>query len=203
SGEVRFTTEQNLIIPNISDPGLRELTQEPLLKELPYNPPEILRGFVVCTGIDFCDLALIDTKARALPMTRALAARLADRKEPLASASGRGPGHGAAPRGRLRRLVRPRTSRRGPARLPRGHRGRLLRDRLPDERLLAPPAVGLLRPGAARGRTPPARAPPAARRGGTRPRGATLHRPALPGTLARPPAPLCRPARQLRDHAAA
>ncbi len=83
SGEVRFTTEQNLIIPNISDPGLRELTQEPLLKELPYNPPEILRGFVVCTGIDFCDLALIDTKARALPMTRALAARLADRKEPL------------------------------------------------------------------------------------------------------------------------
>ena len=83
SGEVRFTTEPNLIIPNISDPGLRELTQEPLLKELPYNPPEILRGFVVCTGIDFCDLALIDTKARALPMTRALAARLADRKEPL------------------------------------------------------------------------------------------------------------------------
>jgi ferredoxin-nitrite reductase len=83
SGEVRFTTEQNLIIPNVSDPALRELTQEPLLGELPYNPPEILRGFVVCTGIDFCDLALIDTKARALPMTRALAARLADRKEPL------------------------------------------------------------------------------------------------------------------------
>src|SRR5207249_423937 len=134
---------------------------------------------------------------------RSSGSRARGRSEPLASASGRGPGHGAAPRGRLRRLVRPRTSRRGPARLPRGHRGRLLRDRLPDERLLAPPAVGLLRPGAARGRTPPARAPPAARRGGTRPRGATLHRPALPGTLARPPAPLCRHARQLRDHAAA
>ena len=83
SGEVRFTTEQNLVIPNVSDPALRELTQEPLLQELPYNPPAILRGLVVCTGIDFCDLALIDTKARALPMTRALAATLADRKEPL------------------------------------------------------------------------------------------------------------------------
>src|SRR5437870_3367954 len=83
SGEVRFTTEQNLVIPNVNDPALRELTQEPLLKELPYDPPEILRGLVVCTGIDFCDLALIDTKARALPMTRALAARLPDRKEAL------------------------------------------------------------------------------------------------------------------------
>src|SRR5439155_8822185 len=92
---------------------------------------------------------------------------------------------------------------RGPARLPRRHGDRLLRDRSPGERLLAPPAVGLLRPGAARGRTPPARAPPAARCGGTRPRSATLHRPALPGTLARPPAPLSRHARQLRDHAAA
>ncbi|TMA86049.1 MAG: ferredoxin--nitrite reductase [Deltaproteobacteria bacterium] len=83
NGEVCFTTEQNLIIPHVADPALRELTGEPLLKELPYDPPEILRGLVVCTGIDFCDLALIDTKARALPMTRSLAAKLADRKEPL------------------------------------------------------------------------------------------------------------------------
>ena len=83
SGEVRFTTEQNLVIPNVSDAALRELTAESLLRELPYDPPEVLRGLVVCTGIDFCDLALIDTKAHALPMTRALAARLPDRKEPL------------------------------------------------------------------------------------------------------------------------
>ncbi len=83
SGEVRFTTEQNLIIPNVSDAALRELTAESLLKELAYDTPQVLRGLVVCTGIDFCDLALIDTKARALPMTRTLAAKLADRKEPI------------------------------------------------------------------------------------------------------------------------
>jgi ferredoxin-nitrite reductase len=83
SGEVRFTTEQNVIIPNVTDAALRDLLAEPLLEELPYAPPEVLRGLVVCTGIDFCDLALVDTKARAIPMTRALAAKLADRKEPL------------------------------------------------------------------------------------------------------------------------
>ncbi len=83
SGEVRFTTEQNLLIPNVTDTALRELLAEPLLHELPYAPPEVLRGLVVCTGIDFCDLALVDTKARAIPMTRALAAKLADRKDPL------------------------------------------------------------------------------------------------------------------------
>jgi ferredoxin-nitrite reductase len=83
TGEVRFTTEQNLVIPNVADPRLGALTAEPLLRELPYDPPEVIRGLVVCTGIDFCDLALIDTKARALPMTRTLAARLANRKEPI------------------------------------------------------------------------------------------------------------------------
>jgi ferredoxin-nitrite reductase len=83
SGEVRFTTDQNLIIPNVGDPALRELAAEPLLQALSYDPPAVLRGCVVCTGIDFCDLALIDTKAQALPMTRALAAKLPDRREPL------------------------------------------------------------------------------------------------------------------------
>jgi len=41
-----------------------ELTREPLLRELPYNPTEIQRGLVSCTGTDFCNLALIDTKDR-------------------------------------------------------------------------------------------------------------------------------------------
>jgi ferredoxin-nitrite reductase len=83
SGEVRFTPEQNLIIPDVHDARLGALTEEPLLTEFRYDPPEVLRGLVTCTGIDFCDLALIDTKARALPMTRALAEKLKDVKTPL------------------------------------------------------------------------------------------------------------------------
>lgn len=83
SGEIRFTAEQNLILPNVSDVKLGALAEEPLLKEFRYNPPEVIRGLVTCTGIDFCDLALIDTKARALPLTRALAEKLKDHKTPL------------------------------------------------------------------------------------------------------------------------
>ena len=83
SGEVRFTAEQNLIVPNVSDEKLGAFAEEALLKELRYDPPEVLRGLVTCTGIDFCDLALIDTKARALPIAHLLAAKLQDLKTPL------------------------------------------------------------------------------------------------------------------------
>ena len=37
---------------------------------LPYNPSEVQRGLVACTGTDFCNLALIDTKTRALALAR-------------------------------------------------------------------------------------------------------------------------------------
>jgi len=83
SGEVRFTVEQNLLLPNVEDAKLGALAEEPLLKEFRYDPPEVLRGLVTCTGIDFCDLALIDTKARALPLVRTLAEQFKDSKNPL------------------------------------------------------------------------------------------------------------------------
>jgi ferredoxin-nitrite reductase len=83
SGEVRFTAEQNLILPNVDDTRLGALAEEHLLKEFRYDPPEVLRGLVTCTGIDFCDLALIDTKARALPIARTLAEKFKDLKTPL------------------------------------------------------------------------------------------------------------------------
>ncbi|MBF8298091.1 MAG: hypothetical protein HW395_748, partial [candidate division NC10 bacterium] len=41
-----------------------------------YDPDEITRGFVTCTGIDYCNLALIDTKARALEVLNVLKAKL-------------------------------------------------------------------------------------------------------------------------------
>src|SRR5438094_2244313 len=39
-----------------------QLTAEPLLKELRYDPSEIMRGLVSCTGMDYCHFALIETK---------------------------------------------------------------------------------------------------------------------------------------------
>src|SRR2546425_13349108 len=65
-GEVRLTPDQNVIIPNAPDAKLGNLPAEPLLKVLRYDPSEIMRGLVSCTGIEFCNLAVIETKARAL-----------------------------------------------------------------------------------------------------------------------------------------
>jgi ferredoxin-nitrite reductase len=75
-GELRFTPSQNVLIPHVPDARLGELTQEPLLGALPYNPSEIQRGLVSCTGTDFCNLALIDTKTRALALAREFEQRL-------------------------------------------------------------------------------------------------------------------------------
>jgi ferredoxin-nitrite reductase len=76
SGEIRITVGQNLIVPNVPDAKIGALTDEPLLKELRYDPSEIMRGLVSCTGMDYCHFALIETKGWALKTARALEAKL-------------------------------------------------------------------------------------------------------------------------------
>ncbi len=83
NGEVRLTVGQNIIIPNVPDRKLGSLTDEPLLRELRYDPSEIMRGLVSCTGMDYCHFALIETKGWALKTARALEARLG-KTQPLA-----------------------------------------------------------------------------------------------------------------------
>ena len=81
-GELRFTPGQNVIVPHIPDARLGDFTQEPLLRALPYNPSEVQRGLTSCVGTDFCNLALIDTKTRALALAREFEARVG-RTRPL------------------------------------------------------------------------------------------------------------------------
>ncbi len=69
-GELRMTPLQNILIPHIPDARLGAFLEEKLLRELPYNPSEIQRGVTSCTGTDFCNLALIDTKTRAIQLAR-------------------------------------------------------------------------------------------------------------------------------------
>ncbi len=84
NGEIRVTIGQNLIIPNIPEPKLGSLMDEPLFKELPYDPSPIMRGLVACTGTDYCHMALIDTKTHAMEVARELERRTAGRKiQPL------------------------------------------------------------------------------------------------------------------------
>jgi ferredoxin-nitrite reductase len=76
SGQLRLTVGQNLIIPNVPDSRIGELTEEPVLQELRYDPSEVMRGLVSCTGMDYCHFALIETKGWALKTARALEAKL-------------------------------------------------------------------------------------------------------------------------------
>lgn len=77
SGELRLTVEQNIIIPNIPDSRLSTFLKEPLLEQFSTNPPPLTRALVSCTGAQFCNFALIETKNRALAMIRELEAEIA------------------------------------------------------------------------------------------------------------------------------
>ncbi|MBW4663698.1 MAG: ferredoxin--nitrite reductase [Chroococcus sp. CMT-3BRIN-NPC107] len=76
TGEIRFTVEQNLIIPNIPDSKLEPFCKEPLLERFSLNPENLSRRLVSCTGSQFCGFALIETKNRALATIKALEAEL-------------------------------------------------------------------------------------------------------------------------------
>jgi nitrite reductase (NADH) large subunit len=84
NGDIRLTVQQNVVIPSIPEYRIGALMDEPLLRELPHDPSPIMRGLVTCTGIDYCHMALIETKGWALEVARELEARTEGHKiEPL------------------------------------------------------------------------------------------------------------------------
>ncbi|MDK3159207.1 ferredoxin--nitrite reductase [Kamptonema cortianum] len=76
SGEIRLTVEQNIIIPQIPNSRLETFLAEPLLQKFSTQPEPLSRALVSCTGSQFCNFALIETKNRALAMIRELEAEL-------------------------------------------------------------------------------------------------------------------------------
>lgn len=76
SGEIRLTVEQNVIIPNVPDSRLDTFLAEPLLERFSINPDPLTRALVSCTGAQFCNFALIETKSRALATIKEIEAEL-------------------------------------------------------------------------------------------------------------------------------
>lgn len=76
SGEIRFTVEQNIIIPNIPDSSLTTFFTEGILEKFAVNPGLLMGSLVSCTGAQFCNFALIETKNRALEMIKSLESEL-------------------------------------------------------------------------------------------------------------------------------
>jgi ferredoxin-nitrite reductase len=75
-GELRLTVEQNVIIPNIPDSRLDVLLKEPLLATFSTQPSVLTRSLVSCTGAQFCNFALVETKQRALALAQELDTQL-------------------------------------------------------------------------------------------------------------------------------
>jgi len=72
SGEIRLTVEQNIIIPNVPDSRIEALLREPLLQKFPVYPNNLMRALVSCTGNQFCNLAIIETKNRSIALMEEL-----------------------------------------------------------------------------------------------------------------------------------
>ncbi len=83
NGEVRLTTGQNAIIPNVPGERVAGLLAEPLLKQLSPRPSPFVRGLVACVGTDYCNLALIETKSRAIALSEALHNKIGSGANPL------------------------------------------------------------------------------------------------------------------------
>ncbi|WP_448596575.1 ferredoxin--nitrite reductase [Thermoleptolyngbya sp.] len=76
SGEIRLTVEQNVIIPDVPDSRVAPLLKEPLLGKFSVSPGLLARSLVSCTGAQFCNFALIETKNRAMALIQELESEL-------------------------------------------------------------------------------------------------------------------------------
>jgi sulfite reductase (ferredoxin) len=65
SGELRTTTMQNVVIPNVRSERAEALRDELAAAGLKLEASSFWRGTVACTGTEFCKLALTETKGFA------------------------------------------------------------------------------------------------------------------------------------------
>ncbi|MGA9772204.1 MAG: nitrite/sulfite reductase [Blastocatellia bacterium] len=73
SGRVRTTNTQNIILLDVPERNLSSLTRELDRSHFDYKPNWARRGIIACTGVQFCKLALAETKNRAVELDEHLA----------------------------------------------------------------------------------------------------------------------------------
>jgi sulfite reductase (ferredoxin) len=76
SGRVHTTTEQKMVILDVPPERTEELVAELDKAGLPARPSAFRRHTMACTGIEFCKLAIVETKARAADLISELERRL-------------------------------------------------------------------------------------------------------------------------------
>lgn len=74
--KIRTTLSQNLIVTGISDEDIQSLLKKDIFKQLSPNP-NIFTGYTVsCTGKEFCNLAIVETKERAREVVKYLDSKI-------------------------------------------------------------------------------------------------------------------------------
>ncbi|WP_199546863.1 nitrite/sulfite reductase [Streptomyces sp. N35] len=83
SGRLRTTAEQKMIVLDIEEPQVESLVSALEALDLKVNASPFRRGTMACTGIEFCKLAIVETKARGASLIDELERRIPEFDEPI------------------------------------------------------------------------------------------------------------------------
>jgi sulfite reductase (ferredoxin) len=78
SGRVRLTPQQKIVVLDVPDSSVEPLIGELNALGLQARPSPWRRTTMACTGIEFCKLAIVETKERAIRLVEELEKRLVD-----------------------------------------------------------------------------------------------------------------------------
>ncbi|GAA1365622.1 nitrite/sulfite reductase [Streptomyces beijiangensis] len=83
SDRLRTTTEQKMIVLDVEESQVPSLIAGLEALDLKVNASPFRRGTMACTGIEFCKLAIVETKARGASLIDELERRIPDFDEPI------------------------------------------------------------------------------------------------------------------------
>ncbi|MEU8380057.1 nitrite/sulfite reductase [Streptosporangium sp. NPDC048865] len=83
SDRVHTTVEQKMVVLDVAPDRVDSLVAELEANDLRVNPSTFRRQTMACTGIEFCKLAIVETKVTAANLIDELEQRLPDFKNPL------------------------------------------------------------------------------------------------------------------------
>jgi sulfite reductase (ferredoxin) len=83
SGRLRTTAEQKMLVLDVADDRVDSLVAGLEALDLRVTPSPFRRGTMACTGIEFCKIAIVETKAAGAALIDELERRLPDFDEPL------------------------------------------------------------------------------------------------------------------------
>jgi sulfite reductase (ferredoxin) len=82
-GRIRTTTQQKLVILDVPDEKVEALVDALAAHDLQVRPSAFRRGTMACTGLEFCKLAIVETKQHAQDLYAELEKRLPDFDVPI------------------------------------------------------------------------------------------------------------------------